>query len=85
MSAPTAYTDDTLCAYMVTCLGSVAEALDLTADSFTDAIDGDGHGSGPLKLLVIGSAEEIEPDGAGRILGGQVPSQGLRIARGAPR
>lgn len=39
MSAPTAYTDDTLCAYMVTSLGSVAEALDLTADSFTDAID----------------------------------------------
>ncbi|MFN8648188.1 MAG: hypothetical protein U0104_15590 [Gemmatimonadales bacterium] len=34
----------------------------------------------------LGTVEfRVAVDGAGRILGGQVPSQGLRIARGAPR
>ncbi len=39
MSAPTAYTSDTLQAYMVAALGGVATVLGLTADSFVDAVD----------------------------------------------
>ena len=39
MSAPTAYTDDTLRAYMLTCLGGLASVLGLTTDNFSDAAD----------------------------------------------
>lgn len=39
MSAPTAYTDDTLRAYMVSCLGGLASVLGLTTDNFSDAAD----------------------------------------------